>query len=68
MRHTRSAAFRMRLKKKKSVTRFWGLASHRRNRLKIKSHLKRSRQIRITAEYVLLADSRKNEPELKLVA
>ncbi len=65
---TRSMSLQMRLKKKKNKSRFWSLASLRRNRQKIKSHLKRQRQVRITAEYVVLASHRLPDETSKLVA
>ncbi|KMV29218.1 hypothetical protein L4D00_19275 [Photobacterium swingsii] len=68
MRLTRSVSLRMRIKKKKNKTRFWDLASLRRNRHTMKTRLKRHRQVRITAEYVVLASSRIEEEQQKLVA
>ncbi|OAN13672.1 hypothetical protein A3K86_13940 [Photobacterium jeanii] len=68
MRLTRSVSLRMRLKKKKSKTRFWDLASSRRQRHLNKTRLKRQRQVRITAEYVVLAQSRIEQEDYKLVA
>ncbi|MFC1503150.1 hypothetical protein ACFL53_02200 [Pseudomonadota bacterium] len=68
MRLTRSVSLRMRLKKKKNQSSFWGLASIRRNSQKIKNRIKRQRQVRITAEYVVLANNRLPEEQLKLVA
>ena len=68
MRLTRSVSHRMRLKKKKNQSHFWCLASIRRNSQKIKNRIKRQRQVRITAEYVVLANNRLPEEHLKLVA
>lgn len=68
MRLTRSMSLRMRLKKKKNKSRFWGLASLRRNRKNIKTRLKRQRKVRITAEYVVLASHRLPDENIKLVA
>ncbi len=68
MRHTRSMSLRMRLKKKKNQSLFWGLASFRRNRQKFKSRVKRQRQVRVTAEYVTLASHRLPDENIKLVA
>ncbi|WP_075768421.1 hypothetical protein [Photobacterium proteolyticum] len=68
MRLTRTMSLRMRLKKKKNKSRFWGLATFRRNRLKFKSRVKRQRQVRITAEYVTLASHRLPDENTKLVA
>jgi hypothetical protein len=68
MRLTRSVSLRMRLKKKANQSRFWNLASTRRNGQKIKTRIQRQRQVRITAEYVVLANSRLPEENLKLVA
>ncbi|RWX55314.1 hypothetical protein EDI28_12175 [Photobacterium chitinilyticum] len=68
MRHTRSMSLRMRLKKKKNQSLFWGLASFRRNRQKFKSRVKHQRQVRITAEYVTLASHRLPDENIKLVA
>jgi hypothetical protein len=58
----------MRLKKKTNQSRFWNLATTRRNSQKIKTRIKRQRQVRITAEYVVLAHCRLPEENLKLVA
>ncbi|PSV43381.1 hypothetical protein [Photobacterium indicum] len=68
MRLTRSVSLRMRLKKKTNQSRFWSLASTRCNSQKIKTRIQRQRQVRITAEYVVLANSRLPEENLKLVA
>ncbi|GAB3516191.1 hypothetical protein ACQKP8_06850 [Photobacterium alginatilyticum] len=68
MRLTRSMSLRMRLKKKKNKSLFWGLASFRRNRQKFKSRVKRQRQVRVTAEYVTLASHRHPDENIKLVA
>ncbi|MGF1737207.1 hypothetical protein [Photobacterium satsumensis] len=69
MRLTRSVSLRMRLKKKKNQSRFWGLASFRRQRKIVKNRTRRQRQIRLQAEYVHLASCRQPEQEnLKLVA
>lgn len=68
MRHTRSVSLRMRLKKKKNQTRFWGQASFRRYQKIIKKRLHRQHRLRMQAEYVLLADYRLNELEnIKLI-
>ncbi|ELR67446.1 hypothetical protein C942_01375 [Photobacterium marinum] len=64
----RSVSLRMRLKKKKTKSRFWGLATFRRNRLKFKARTKRQRHVRITAEYVVLASHRLPDETTKLVA
>ncbi|MGF1679830.1 hypothetical protein [Photobacterium minamisatsumaniensis] len=68
MRLTRSISLRMRLKKKKNKTRFWGLASFRRNRQINKKRTLRQRQVRMNAEYVVLAQCRQQEEDLKFVA
>ncbi|PSW18351.1 hypothetical protein C9I98_16755 [Photobacterium sanctipauli] len=68
MRLTRSVSLRMRLKKKKNKSRFWGLASFRRNRLINKKRIARQRQVRMNAEYVVLATHRQQEDAIKLVA
>ncbi|MGF1686465.1 hypothetical protein L4C36_07185 [Photobacterium japonica] len=69
MRLTRSVSLRMRLKKKKNKTRFWGLASFRRHRKLVKQRARRQHQARMQAEYVLLASHRLPEQEqLKLIA
>ncbi|MDV5169465.1 hypothetical protein [Photobacterium rosenbergii] len=69
MRLTRSVSLRMRLKKKKNQSRFWGLASFRRQRKLVKNRTRRHRQVRLQAEYVHLASCRQPEQEsLKLVA
>ena len=67
MRLTRSVSLRMRLKKKKNQSRFWGLASFRRNRQKIKLRVKRQRHVRITAEYVVLARHRLPDEKSKII-
>ncbi|PSU08199.1 hypothetical protein C9I92_11725 [Photobacterium ganghwense] len=69
MRLSRSVSLRMRLKKKKSQSRFWGLAQSRRHHKLLKQRARRSRQVRLQAEYVHLASHRIPELEqLKLVA
>ncbi|WP_084722135.1 hypothetical protein [Photobacterium aquae] len=70
MRLTRSVSLRMRLKKKKSKSRFWGLASFRRQRKLFKQQrLRRQHGFHLQAEYVHLASHRLPEQEnLKLVA
>ncbi|MEJ2762543.1 hypothetical protein VV869_00850 [Photobacterium sp. MCCC 1A19761] len=68
MRLTRSASHRLRLKKKKSISRFWGLASLRRSQQKMTFRVKRQQQARVHAEYVVLATHRQAEEQFKLVA